>query len=490
MLEKIKNTIPGLFIRNGSYFLRKMVNGHNIQATIGRVSDIELEQAEAQCIELISKVRKQGQFAIDMSTARKSAGLSLVRSNRASTIREIAKDMLAHAEKNGTRKTGSKPWKRSTIKLWNDWINSERMKQIIDQPITNINPQDIEDWYMVDLKKGKTTATDNSFRMLRRLFNWAEGQGINTSDPTRRMALNPYRVTTKRRTRRLDNDVSEIGRFALAFTQWEPLQVKHTNDSVLHILLVALLTGRRAAEIKNMEWDWINFKERVITIPGEDLTADDPLSDFQGTKNREPFVIPMARIIHTMLRHRSENKISDRFVFPQRNRKGPITDFRVSMKHIIELAKVKVITPHDMRRTFADVAYAVRPDFFSQKQAMGHKVNDITLSYMSSLSMVQKRQLFQGISDYVSRSMPVDNLTVNDKQYVFSGKEDLADDNVTIFDDRIFHVDALELMMFKTIWRDGEWIEHGGIEDALPIADLAAGSNSHDKNAVQMLAGK
>ena len=468
MPQTLNTMISGLQVRGKSYFLRKMVNGIHIQKTIGRVADMELQDAEKQCIDLIAKVRDQGEFALQMAEIRGKAGLPLAGSNRASTLREIANEMVAHGKLHGTPKTKHRPWKRSSVELWEGWIASERMKPLVDQPISNVAPQDIEDWYVADLQKGKRTATDNAFRMLRRLCNWAEGQGLISLDPTRRMALNPRRYTPQRRDVRLDNTSGEIGRFALALTQYEPAQVKHTNDTVLHCVLFSMLTGRRTDKIKNMEWSWVDFDRRLITIPGEAVPENDPFSKFQGTKNRQDFVVPMARIIQTMLRIRAENKINERFVFPQRNRKGPLQDFRVTQGHLISLAKVKRITPHDFRRTFADIARVVRPDHFTVQDVVGHKVHDVTATYLSGLTLVERRQVFQAVSDYVSRAMPVRDITVDGKEFLFSGQVDLDEDNVTERDERIFHPDAMELLMFPRIWRNGEWADHDGLDDALP----------------------
>jgi hypothetical protein len=217
-----------------------------------------------------------------------------------------------------------------------------------------------------------------------------------------------------------------------------------------------------------MEWSWVDFDRRLITIPGEAVPENDPFSKFQGTKNRQDFVVPMARIIQTMLRIRAENKINERFVFPQRNRKGPLQDFRVTQGHLISLAKVKRITPHDFRRTFADIARVVRPDHFTVQDVVGHKVHDVTATYLSGLTLVERRQVFQAVSDYVSRAMPVRDITVDGKEFLFSGQVDLDEDNVTERDERIFHPDAMELLMFPRIWRNGEWADHDGLDDALP----------------------
>ena len=469
MPQKINATVTGLRLRGNSYYLRKMINGVNLQETIGKVGEISLEEAEKICIQLIAKVRDKGEFGKQTIKHNKKAGLPISGTNRSSTLRSIANEMVAHGKLHGTPKTGNRPWKRSTVSNWEAWINSERMSLLIDQSITNISPDDICDWYVADLQREKRTATDNAFRMLRRVCHWAEGQGLITTDLTRIMALNPRRYTPQRRTVRLDNMSGETGRFAVALTQYQPKQSKHTNETALHCILFSFLTGRRTSEIKNMEWSWVDFERRIITIPSEAVPDNDPLSNFQGTKNRKNFTVPMPRIIHTMMRMRAENKINDRFVFPQRNRKKPLRDFRKTQNNILELAKTKRINAHDFRRGFMDIARLVSPDYFSVQDVAGHQFHDITASYLSGLTLPERRTVFQGVSDYISKAMPVRDLTIDGREYLFSGQLDLADDNVTEVDERVFHEDGLELLLFPRVWRNGGWADHDGIEDALPL---------------------
>ena len=479
MAKKLSNTcsstVSGLSIRGESYFLRKMVNKIHIQKTLGLVADMELSDAERSAIDLIDSVRKQGVFALDMRALRETNSIP---TNRSSTVRHIALDMIAHGKLHGTKKTGNTPWKMNTVKGWNDWLESERMKPLIDINIKTISRSDIEDWYINDLNKGYPSATDNAFRKLIRLCKWAIGTSALEDNPTTTMVNSERRYTIPKRYGRLDNLNNEIGSFALTVSQYDALQAKATNDTVRHLIVLSLLTGRRASELMSMEWAWIDFDKRMIVIPGEAVSSDDPLSRFQGVKNRRDFVVPMAKILQTMLRTRFNNgaPLNDRFVFPGKDGTGPITDIRGTLKHIIVKAGIKRIIPHDLRRTFGSICRNVGSDYYTTKDAMGHKINDITADYIGDMAMKDKRILFQKVSDYVSTAMPVEDLVVNGKKYNFSGIDDVEDDNVTPRDERMFHPDSLEILMFpENIWRKGKWVEHDGILDALPIQDLASG---------------
>jgi len=62
--KRIQSSVPGLQIRGNSYWFRKMVKGEHIQRVIGRVDEMELLEAEQQCLQLVQDVRSQGKFAV------------------------------------------------------------------------------------------------------------------------------------------------------------------------------------------------------------------------------------------------------------------------------------------------------------------------------------------------------------------------------------------------------------------------------------------
>ena len=94
--KRIQSSVSGLQIRGNSYWFRKMVKGEHIQRVIGRVDEMELLEAEQQCLQLVQDVRSQGKFAIDMSDARVAAGMPRARTNQPQTLRHVANEMLQH----------------------------------------------------------------------------------------------------------------------------------------------------------------------------------------------------------------------------------------------------------------------------------------------------------------------------------------------------------------------------------------------------------
>lgn len=489
-MQQINTNIPGLKIRAKSYQLRKMVAGIHIQKNLGRTDEISLQDAEVRAVELVNAVKEQGQFALDNFDRRKKAGMVPVGSNQNSTLGDIARELVHTGKTNGTRKTGNKPWKNSTVVGWEDWIQSKRMSSLINEPLVALTQQNIVDWYTIDLRTEQRTATDNAFRKLRRVIAWAIGDGIVSEDITLQMAHNQRRVVVPKRNTRLEINRGEPGRFALTLANYEGKHLKRTGETIKHLLLMSVITGRRTSELKKMEWSWIDLERGLITIPGE-VVAEDDFSNFEGTKNRQDFVIPMARIVRTMMHERKElnkairkqalnendsrkAKAAERFVFLGRDNRKPITNFRKTFESILNAAKVDRIIPHDLRRTFADIVSIEGADFYTTQLAMGHTVHAVTADYLGEMSLRDKTLLFQKVANWLSQSMPLEGITVDGNEYSFSGKLDKEEDSETDRDGRAFSKDALELLMFPTrIWRK-KWVQHDGFEDAVNLAEIAS----------------
>ena len=473
-----QSSIRGLQLRNGSFFLRRMINRVTIQQTLGRVDEMSVKEAEQVAINLIDEVREKGDFALQTRQKFKKIAGRQYGNNKPQTIKEISDELIDIGERFGTKKTGGRPWKKSQVTNWRYWQTSERMKILIDQPITNLTSSIIEDWYLSDLQLGHKSATDNAFRQLRRVFKMAISRQYISEDVTEAVANGEMRYTVPRRSGRLRIDHGELGRFAMALASYRGKQCKETNRTIRDVILVALLSGRRIKEIKNLEWSWINLERRIITFPGE--ANPDELSSFEGVKNRRDFELPLPRILVTMLRDRFERQemlaeqhghnARERFVFIGKGGNRPIQDISSTFNSIVTQAGLESLKVHDLRRTFADIVYRTKRDFYATQQMMGHSRHSITAQYMDELDLVEKRKTIQKVSDFVSQSMPVEGLEISGVAIKASGLEDLDEDGTSSTDERVFMPNGLEYLMFpKRVWRKNQWWEHGGIDDALDL---------------------
>ena len=166
-------------------------------------------------------------------------------------------------------------------------------------------------------------------------FNWAYRRGHLDASPAARLAKRPGRSREHVLTSQ------ELGGvFALARSGKSPF------DAIVCLLI---LTGQRRNEIASLQWSWINFREKLITLPST------------TTKNSREHCFPIEDMAITVLKRipRIEENL---YVFPaakNRYANRPATIFNGWAKPKVRLDKklteaghrIRPWTLHDLRRT-------------------------------------------------------------------------------------------------------------------------------------------
>lgn len=136
-------------------------------------------------------------------------------------------------------------------------------------------------------------------------------------------------------------------------------------DHIRPIVVTALNTGMRKAEILNLKWSQVDLKNRKITV--------------NRTKNNESRVIPINQTLYqelSMLLKRSNGE----YVFS--NKDGiPFTDIKKGFSAALKKAKIKDFRFHDLRHTFGSHLVMQRVDIKTVQQVMGHKEIKMTMRY-------------------------------------------------------------------------------------------------------------
>ena len=114
-----------------------------------------------------------------------------------------------------------------------------------------------------------------------------------------------------------------------------------------------------------------------------------------------------------MLAEQHGHNARERFVFIGKGGNRPIQDISSTFNSIVTQAGLESLKVHDLRRTFADIVYRTKRDFYATQQMMGHSRHSITAQYMDELDLVEKRKTIQKVSDFVSQSMPVEGLEIS-----------------------------------------------------------------------------
>ena len=166
-------------------------------------------------------------------------------------------------------------------------------------------------------------------------FNWAYRRGHLDASPAARLTKRPGRSREHVLTSQ------ELGRvFALA---------RNGTSTFDGIVCLLVLTGQRRSEIGSLCWEWIDFKEKLITLPST------------ATKNSREHCFPIGDIAIEVLK-RIPQIAENPYVFPaakNRYANRPATTFNGWAKPKARLDKdladaghaIRPWTLHDLRRT-------------------------------------------------------------------------------------------------------------------------------------------
>ena len=467
----MKTNVRGLEERNGSWRLRRMIKRVSIDRVIGRTDEVTKKEAEKFAVELINLVRLNGSSAIrNFKTIKWQIG------NNSPTVGDIATEVLERGMQHGTRKTKHKRWKENTIREWKTAWSQPRMGTIKAIPIKELSGDDVKEFYRTSLEKeGLPSATENSFRKILRVCNFAIGEEHIKSNPCHVVskAELELRVSGKKRTGRLKIDSGEVGKYLVALIRFQSKQKKETTRTIRDLLILSLLYGRRKEELCQMEWKWIDLDNGTILIPAESVEGG-----FQGTKNRQPMHLPLTKISTTLLRHRHEdrkrlsekwgNKASDKWVFlgaQGTSNPKPIRNFRTTMNLIMEQANLdKNIIHHDFRRTYSDLLKRTDATHAEQTHLMGHTLDDMTSEYQEEMPMYKKKEYLQKVSDMCSRLMPIE---INGELLSGEWREYEGESSQVSG----FVPDALEHMLFSKVWRNGKWEKSKDLDELIAPTD-------------------
>jgi integrase len=152
-------------------------------------------------------------------------------------------------------------------------------------------------------------------------------------------------------------------------------------------LLLLLFTGMRSGETAALRWDDVDFTLGVMRQPAE------------RTKANRKLDLPMTDLVRGLLvARRAIGRDSSGFVFPANSRSGHIEEPKFPLKLVAEATGV-VVTPHDLRRTFATVAESVDISPLALKALVNHALGkDVTSGYVQ-MTVERLREPAQRVAD-------------------------------------------------------------------------------------------
>ena len=137
------------------------------------------------------------------------------------------------------------------------------------------------------------------------------------------------------------------------------------SDHIKPVVVTALNTGMRKAEILNLRWKEVDLENRKITVI--------------NAKNNESRVIPINQTLYKELSALSK-KAKGEYIFSSRDGR-PYGSIKKAFTTALKRAKIDEFRFHDLRHTFGSHLVMQGVDLRTVQQVMGHKDIKMTMRY-------------------------------------------------------------------------------------------------------------
>lgn len=225
-----------------------------------------------------------------------------------------------------------------------------------DMDLRTITPLMIERFRKSRLKVGNTKSTCNRYlQLLKRMFNVAIDEGYVEENPARKVKLYSEKDNLKER---------------ILIEAEEGKLMETCSETLSPILVVALNTGMRRAEILNLKWSQVDFKARRIRV--------------EKTKSGKVRFIPMNDVLFNELCRVKSRGGQSPFVFFNPETGKPYLDIKTGFKGACKRAGISNLRFHDLRHTFASHLVEKGVDIETVRDLLGHHSITITQRYTHS----------------------------------------------------------------------------------------------------------
>ncbi len=338
--------------KSKSYILEKRVGGANLRVTIGNCRDMTIEAARKQTLIMLGDIAKGN----DPKTGKR------INTRADITLREVFEKFL---ELKQLRAQTKRNYFYAVNAHLEDWLNL---------PITSITNDMVEQRHHdLTIKpnrlgtSGHLRAT-NTLKMLRRLCNFAnnhysiDGEPLIKNDPFSRMSSD--RIWHRAHPREgiiPDHKLKD----------WYRGVCKLLHSVARDFLIFILFTGMRFGETRQLKWSYVDFKEKLITVPRE-LTKTDrqhllPLSDF---------LVDLLQKRHLVYGH-------SEWVFQSATLKNMPLSQSAGIVCSVRASTGIHFTVHDLRRTFSTMGAKKNVPDHVISRLLNHSVsNNMTSRYL------------------------------------------------------------------------------------------------------------
>lgn len=259
----------------------------------------------------------------------------------------------------------------------------------LSKPIASITRDKIKKRHAKHGAERSKARADNAVRVMRALFNYAGIDPNPASNPKRKRAgeAGSFMFDVGRRRTRIEK--ADMPAWWNSVTGLRGARVDSAAPDAADLLRLLVLTGLRAGEACGLEWRNVNVRDGIIEIP--------------DTKNGDPHVLPLGKLLHSIIRERAANMVGPYVFHARDNRNAPFnySVLRGWFATVADDCGVR-ITAHDCRRTFATIGESLDISWNTLKRLLNHRtgLGDVTAGYISP-DAERLRSAMQRIEDRV-----------------------------------------------------------------------------------------
>lgn len=239
----------------------------------------------------------------------------------------------------------------------NNYSSSENAKRIVDifykltgnKPAEQVTINDLEKYRTYRKNKVKAATINREMNSIKRAFSLAKSN--------RKIRFNPCEDL---KTLKIKNPTKRF----LTKEEEEKL-LKASNPIMRAIIIVALHTGMRSSEIKNLKWSDVFLKENYLIA----------LNTKNG-RSRKLIITPQMKKEITKLPNLGE------YVFMNPVTKMPYKEFKVTFRRTVKRAGIPHITFHELRHTTASRLNEIGVDLSTIQEYLDHADARTTQKYI------------------------------------------------------------------------------------------------------------
>jgi integrase len=266
-----------------------------------------------------------------------------------------------------------KPIRKDT-KLNYHYAINKHLNDWLDLPINSITKDMVEQRHQQLTVAPNRLGTsgrgraNNALKKLSALINFANDRFCTDDEPL--VKINPVtRLTLNRSWHRIYPRQGIIADSRLS--DWYRAVRTLQNEVARDFLLFLLLTGMRFGETRKLKWSYVDFENKILTVPRE------------ITKSDREHKLPLSDFLISLLRKRHVYRNGSEWVFQSARRGHKHLSAGVGIVRRVRAKSGIKFTYHDLRRTFLTMGEKLDVPAYTLKRLVNHSVsNDMTGRYL------------------------------------------------------------------------------------------------------------